>query len=123
MDTTLKEIVHRLMAKTNEGKVNWLKGGSPNEFKLIMKDATFTISLFTNPMGQIFTECKIVNSGGDIVFREVASTSSTDGIFLKSAFDAIRDYYTGKKSVVSSILFQLDSDDIIGEKDTSDLPF
>ena len=66
MDATLKKIVEQLSEKTKAGLVNWQMGENSNEYKLFLKDAVISISIYTNSYAIGFVNCQVENTRGDI---------------------------------------------------------
>jgi hypothetical protein len=123
MDATFKKIIDQLRQKTSIGETNWTTTDTPNEYKLVLTDAVIKISVYSNKHGVPCVSCSITNSRGDLIFKENSIQSSEDGQYLTNFFILVRDTYTGKDAVVSSILKELNSGKIVGEVEESDLPF
>lgn len=124
MDQTLKTIVIQLTEKTKKGKVNWQMGSSSNEYRLVLPESTISISVYQSTF-VYYVDCKVINERGDIVLRENTPQSTEDGVFLTSFYVLVRDTYTGKDKVISSLMQHLENDDVIGapENDKEELPF
>ena len=123
MDETLRTVVTQLKEKTKQGKVHWLVGSTSNEYRLVLPESTISISVYLSS-NQYYVDCKIVNNRGDIILRENTTQNSEDGAFLTNFFISVRDAYTGKEDVISSIMNHLANDDVLGTPEESDeLPF
>lgn len=124
MDETLRTIVNQLTEKTKQGKVNWQMGITSNEYRLVLPESTISISVYQSSF-VYYVDCKVVNERGDIVLRENTTQKTEDGSFLTNFFILVRDAYTGKDKVISSLLHHIENDEIIGspENEDPDLPF
>lgn len=123
MDETLRTVVTQLKEKTKQGKVHWQVGSSPNEYRLVLPESTISISAYLSSH-IYYVDCKIVNNRGDIILRENTPQGSEDGTFLTNFFILVRDAYTGKEEVISSIMNHLKNDDVLGTpEDREELPF
>lgn len=119
MDNVLESIVNGLIKKTDAGQVKWLKAETPNGYKVIIDKGIITIQPF-RVNGADYTECNVTNNRGDIILRESARNSTTDGILLHNLYYAAFNSYTGREDVIKSLLDAINSDDEIGDPD---LPF
>lgn len=126
MDETLRKIVNQLTEKTKMKKVNWQMGNSSNEYRLILPESTISISVYQSSSNlAYFVEFKILNERGDVILRENTLQSTEDGGVLTNFFVLVRDTYTGKDDIISSLFRHLENDETVGEpeKDHPDLPF
>lgn len=122
MDQTLKQIIDLLKEKTQAGEVKWIPGRSTNEYKVFLTEAVISISVYNTKNNDACVSCSISNNRGDILLRENTLQSTEDGKYLSGFFALVRDSYTGKDAILSSVFQELRSGKTIGEEEI-DLPF
>jgi len=124
----IKTLIEKLIKKTNDNQAIWTKTSLDNEFKLDLEKGAITTDNFETTDGEIFVDLVIRNENGDIIENVRVGVSEKEDYKLITGLHNIakRKYYRVEETI-KTIFEELDSDKIIGKKDShfkeEDLPF
>ncbi|ARS36767.1 hypothetical protein [Pontibacter actiniarum] len=128
MTDKFKDLVERLLKKTEAKTAIWAKSSLANEFKLVLsKGAITTDSWHDSNTGEDLVDLRILNENGDIVEDITFNKSEYPNGYgmLQQLHSAARRSYYKVDETIDSIFKELDSDKTIGKRadESSDLPF
>lgn len=107
MDAKVLTIVKLLTERTKKGIIKWNATGTANEYKVVMDGGTVVVSSFLTAGATLAYSIKIFNKTGILALQESRSRTSDNYADLYMLFNAAKDSFTGKDSVIDEILNQL----------------
>lgn len=114
MDHKVQSIVESLLIKTRDGKAMWRESSRYGEYLLLMQDSTITISnISAQDSGFILN---IFNNTGNLVINYKADNSNVNFLLLNNLYLAVVEYYNKVDTTLLSIINQLNSSEIIGDR-------
>lgn len=107
MDAKVLSIIKLLTEQTREGKIKWDATGTANEYKVEMDGGTVVVGSFYSPGVGIEYSFRLYNKVGILALQESRSKTEEYSSDFNSLYNAAKDSYTEKDSVINDILSQL----------------
>lgn len=110
MHTKTKELIERLIEKTESGDINWNATSRPMQYSLSMSSNQVLIERIAN-MGVIKYKFSILDAqGGDIdsITKQSSSPSAPDAYLLKDLYEAARRNANRIDETIDRLLDELD---------------
>ena len=116
MEDRIREIIGALISKTRARQVMWRESGRYGEYLLMLGDSSITIANSHSSDNEF--NIKIFNNRGSIVIDYRATYSSSVELFtlLSDLYVAVTEYCNQIDSTLLSILQQLNSQEVVGNK-------
>jgi len=114
MDHKVQSILDSLLIKTRDGKAMWRESSRYGEYLLSMQDSTITISKISSDDSEYILN--IFNNTGNLVINYKVDSSNQNFFALNNLYFAVIEYYNKVDTTLLSIMSQLNSSDIVGDK-------